>query len=132
MAAERRKKHPTQLMHLYDVLSKGIMDVDIDVGMLSLVDALHKRGVLTYFSCQGEPNDSTTTEASRDLAYVMMRQDSLSMGVLAYLMSNYPVFENVEPTLWQIKFDHNPGYGGSRMSWFFPHNKIQEITEFLS
>lgn len=131
MPISEHTPHPTQLLHLYDVFSKTVKDVKVDIQLVPLIDILHKRGILTYFCCQGNPCSGTTVADTEHLAHVMMRRDQNSMGLLCYLLANYPAFEDYTATLWEIQFDQNLEYGGDRMIWRFPNHEIDIVTEFL-
>lgn len=102
----------------------------IDLEVVDLIEALWKKGMTTYFSCQGTPNRSTTVGHRDRLGYVMLRRDEASMAFLRAVLDEYVVFRDDIPALWSVDFDYNPSYGGSRFCIRFPNDHIESFTQF--
>lgn len=118
------------------------VDISIDSNLVELITLLWANGLLTNFSCEGDPiiykakrqdtpvHDPNWNKAREARAYVSMVFDERSKDLVLTLIDAFDGLGQDDNSMWDFEFDYHYDHG-PRVVVRFPHVDIPKFVSFL-
>ena len=117
------------------------VDISIDSNLSELITLLWSNGLITNFSCEGDPvtykkpkniynSDDLWNKARDARAYISMSFDDRSKDLVLSLIDAFDDLGQDFHSMWDFEFDYHETQG-SRVVIRFPHADIPKFVLFL-